>query len=267
MTENYFLGWKGKAPEDKRDFSIRSLQVSNLFKDLPTELPESIDLRKWCIPVLNQGSLGSCTANAAVELMGYLYNKLGKANNFLGSRLAQYYWTRLLEGNPNEDTGAYIRDAVKILAKMGVAQEVLWSYDTNKFTKPPSKKVEKDALKRQAINYVLIDQPGMKPEEVIFAVKQQLTVGNCMEFGTNVYQSIMKVGKDGIIPEPKEGENPVGGHALFICGFSNQKRAFLLQNSWGPEWGDNGFGWLPYSYFEKGEACDIWTVVDATFNK
>ena len=37
--------------------------------------------------------------------------------------------------------------------------------------------------------------------------------------------------------------------------------AFLFQNSWGQEWGEAGFGWLPYDYLLRGLTGDWWSVV------
>ncbi|MEM9223857.1 MAG: DUF4384 domain-containing protein [Pseudomonadota bacterium] len=39
---------------------------------------------------------------------------------------------------------------------------------------------------------------------------------------------------------------PIGGHALVAVGYDERRRAFLVQNSWGPGWADGGFGWVSF---------------------
>jgi C1A family cysteine protease len=66
----------------------------------------------------------------------------------------------------------------------------------------------------------------------------------------------------------------VGGHAIVAVGFDDKKKiknhrqggkqttgAFLIRNSWGKEWGDEGYGWLPYAYVEQSLADDWWVLL------
>ena len=91
-------------------------------------------------------------------------------------------------------------------------------------------------------------------------------------FGFTVYSSMPGIGDDtGDIPFPKEGDRVEGGHAVVAVGYDDNRKigsnkgALLIRNSWGKEWGDRGYGWLPYEYVLRGQAVDFWSLVEASF--
>ena len=49
-----------------------------------------------------------------------------------------------------------------------------------------------------------------------------------------------------------------GGHAISIVGYT--KKGFIIRNSWGKSWGQNGYAILKYADFNKILEC--WTIVD-----
>ena len=56
--------------------------------------------------------------------------------------------------------------------------------------------------------------------------------------------------------------------AVLAVGFDDtrwvrsEKGALLVRAGWGPGWGENGFGWLPYAYVSEQLAVDFWTLFD-----
>jgi hypothetical protein len=64
------------------------------------------------------------------------------------------------------------------------------------------------------------------------------------------------------MPIPKKGERLVGGHAVTLIGYDDSKQAFLIQNSWGTEWGLNGKFWMPYSFALDSRECDDFWCID-----
>ncbi|HKB44417.1 MAG TPA: C1 family peptidase, partial [Chitinophagaceae bacterium] len=41
-------------------------------------------------------------------------------------------------------------------------------------------------------------------------------------------------------------------HSVAICGYDDSKNAYKIMNSWGTTWGDSGFSWIDYDFFETG---------------
>src|SRR5439155_22361636 len=105
------FGWIPDKP-DYRDhiYGAPRLQL--------TALPQSIDLRKQCPPVYDQGQLGSCTANAIAAAIEFDRLKQG-LKDFTPSRLFIYYNERVMEHTVKSDAGAAIRDGIKSVAKKG----------------------------------------------------------------------------------------------------------------------------------------------------
>ena len=270
------LGWQRDLP-DYRDYTPENEKVKAIL-DLSTPLDKAMnarafgktDLRQWCSPIENQGSLGSCTAHAAIGMVEYFQRRT--KNEYLdASPLFLYKVTRnLLEWTG--DVGAYLRTTMSALVLFGVPPERYYPYHTSDFENEPPPFCYAFAQNYKAIKYFRLDPPGSKPAAVLTLIKRFLMAGLPSMFGFSVYTSIPPMGEGtGNIPFPGQGDSLVGGHAVLAVGFDDQKKigkekgAILIRNSWGEAWGEKGYGWLPYAYVESGLAVDIWSMVDAGF--
>ncbi len=238
-----------------------------------SDLPASVDLREFCSPVEDQGSLGSCTANAGVGVIEY-YERKAFGRHVDASRLFLYKATRNLM-KAKGDTGAYLRTTIGAMALFGVPPESHWPYtdDEDSFDREPSAFCYAYAQNYQTIKYFRHDPPGRKPETVLKGLKAYLAEGHPAMFGFSVYSSIEQADRDGRIPFPDRRESVEGGHAVAAVGYDDAmeignrsgagktKGALLIRNSWGAGWGEQGYGWLPYEYVIRGLAEDFWTVL------
>ncbi len=94
-------------------------------------------------------------------------------------------------------------------------------------------------------------------------MKQCLINGYPIIFGMAVYQSFEseEVAKTGVVSMPKKDETYLGGHAIMAVGFDDIKQTFTVRNSWGKDWGDSGYFYLPYEYMTSTEYVnDLWTI-------
>ena len=219
-------------------------------------LPSKVDLRSKCPPVLDQGELGSCTANAIANAHRFDQMKEVSAKAFLPARLFIYYNERAMEGTIDSDAGAMIRDGIKSIAKQGVCPENLWPYNIAKFVNKPTANAYKEALKHQAITYQRLTMS-------LSQMKGCLAAGYPFVFGFTVYESFesQAVTKNGKVPMPKHGEKSLGGHAVLAVGYNDSSQQFIVMNSWSTKWGDKGYFYMPYAYLTNtGLASDFWTV-------
>ena len=68
--------------------------------------------------------------------------------------------------------------------------------------------------------------------------------------GVNLRNSIWEIEDDGYW-NPSLNEESIGGHAMTIIGYDNNKfgGSFEIMNSYGSDFGENGFLWIPYDKF------------------
>jgi C1A family cysteine protease len=275
--EKLGMGWLPDYP-DFRDYTVENEAVKSMLEqagaDNPANagLPATTDLRAWCSPVEDQGSLSSCTANAGVGMVEYFERKaFGK--HIDGSRLFLYKVTRALLHSPG-DTGAFLRTTMGAMVLFGVPPEEYWPYVIADYEKEPSGFCYSFAQNYKAISYYRLDPPGTSATVLLNRIKTNLAAGLPSMFGFTVYNSIAQAGKTGKIPYPTSGEKIVGGHAIVAVGYDNTIKikntnsgaeettgALLIRNSWGTGWGMAGYGWLPYEYVMKGLAADWWSLM------
>lgn len=248
MSRNYTLKHDDHDLRDRHFFS-------RLFRR-HDDLPEEVDLRPHMSPVVDQGQLGSCTANAIASGLGeFLQLKAGKPLVNL-SRLFLYWEERNMEGTVGQDSGAMIRDGMKILQKIGCAPEADYPYDTANFRNAPSSQATEDAKAYRITEYHRIKD--------IHALKASLAEGYPAPIGIRVYGSFesQEVANTGIVPVPNpQLEQCLGGHAVCAVGYKTINNAphVIVRNSWGPQWGDKGYFYLPETFFAQGFVVDMWT--------
>ncbi len=276
-VQMHSMGWLPDFP-DFRDYTTEHAAISPLLKKIgltgshTKSLPESADLRAWCSTIEDQGSLGSCTAQAGASMVEYFAHRSMDRYTDV-SRLFLYKVTRNLMRQKG-DTGAFIRTTMGALVLFGVPPELYWPYKEKDFDKEPPAFCYAFAQNYQAISYYRLDAAGLKKNEVLQAIKSNLAAGLPSMFGFSVFSSISQAGENGQIPYPMPGEKILGGHAVMAVGYDDKieiantnpdgptrKGAFLIRNSWGPAWGLEGYGWLPYEYLLKGLAIDWWSII------
>jgi C1A family cysteine protease len=252
--------------------SVKAMLKRAKVAELHKKLPIAVDLSPWCSPIENQGTLDSCTANAGVGMVEY-FERRAFGRHMDASRLFLYKTTRNLL-HWTGDTGALIRNTMGSLVLFGVPPEEYWPYVIADFDREPSAFCYAFAQSFQAITYYRLDPPGTTKDLLLSRIKTNLTGGLPSMFGFTVYSSYIQASTSGMIPYPAKGDQIVGGHAVLAVGYndglkiknSNQgtdetKGALLIRNSWGTEWGNSGYGWLPYDYVLKGDAIDWWSLL------
>jgi C1A family cysteine protease len=260
-------------PEVKDIYSkISGLKTSRAETERRSALPDTVDLRKSFTPIMDQGSLGSCTSHASAGLIQYFEKKAFGSYTDLSRRFIYKITRNLLHWTG--DTGAFLRTAMGTLTLFGAPPEEFWPYDIKNFDIEPSAFCYSFAENYRAIKYVRLDQPNLSTNDLLRVIKSYLVKGLPSMFGFTCYESLWQSKTNGgSIPFFCKKERMIGGHAILVAGYDDNKRiknslcdnettgAFLIRNSWGTAWGENGYGWFPYEYILKGIALDWWTII------
>jgi C1A family cysteine protease len=94
-------------------------------------------------------------------------------------------------------------------------------------------------------------------------MKGCLSSGYPFVFGFTVYESFESedVARTGNVPMPGADERIVGGHAVLAVGYDDDESRFICRNSWGSDWGDAGYFYMPYAYLlDNNLSDDFWTI-------
>lgn len=285
------FGWK-RDRVDKRDYTPAHEAIQQVAKasgcdcgsiiakapGMNAPFPPIKDNRRFCSTINDQGDLGSCTANAYTSMYEFLNKRHRKKYEKL-SRLFVYKLTRKLMGEEGiGDSGAYLRTTLQAGSIFGACPEAWHDYDVAHFDKEPDASAYAYSQSFQATRYFRLDRGPGNAVDKLQLIKTFINAEYPIVCGFNVYTSYTQsFVNGGAFPYPAESEDCIGGHAVMICGFdenkvttndndgSSCKGAFLIQNSWGLDFGELGYGYLPYRYLYEGLADDFWSITRAEF--
>jgi C1A family cysteine protease len=229
-----------RSPHDPKDHHYAAAGVPR---------PPVVDLTQHLGAPFDQGEEGSCTANALAGAFRFLHPDFDPARNFI------YYNERAMEGTVRKDSGAFGRDGVKSLHKIGVCSEAEWPYDVKAFRRRPTAKCYLDASSHRISEYLAL--------HTVDDMLDCLAAGFPFVFGFTVFEAFEgdEVAKTGILNMPGAKEKDLGGHEVLACGYDLAAQRFLVRNSWGAEWGQAGNFTMPFAYLANRKLSDdFWTI-------
>lgn len=256
MTKS-LLGYV-QSPSDSRDYIYSAFKT---IDNVPSRyIPERIKI--------NEQIIGNCVAQSARSIKVVQERQNHPTSGYDFSEDFVYQECKKLDGIPNEE-GTYPRVAMKVLKDIGVPQKGLYEDLTKHNERPkPSQQAYESAKQFKVSAYAKV--------QTINEIKHAVAGGSPV-MGGSIVTSNFYDNTDGWIDLP--GGYFLGGHAFAIDGYDDslthtyqngttRKGFFRIINSWGEDWGDKGYAWLPYDYItfrsDIGMAffTEAWTSID-----
>jgi hypothetical protein len=228
------------------------------FRDkiyVPTlvEVPSTIPLDSYLkheIPVLDQGAEGACTGFGLATVANYLLRRRTVMPDSAQVSPRMFYeLARRYDEWPGEKyDGSSARGAMKGWQKHGVCGEEDWPYEVNNTLPDRNWTAERisAARARPLGAYFRVNHKDL------VAMHSAIAEVGVLYATSSVHEGWNSVGPSGIISEE---DQMLGGHAFAIVGYDSS--GFWLQNSWGRDWGREGFAKISYDDWLKN-GTDVW---------
>lgn len=238
------------SPDDPRDY-IASMdgRVSAIT------LPPVVELDVWEID--DQAQHGSCLANAVTSAIEIYLKRKGQGQSL--SRMYVYWWIRALSKMQGEDSGGYPRNMVKAIDKFGVCHESIYPYVADNLYRVPTEAAIIEAIPQGDWEYERIPLSYMKTDIEYFTalntqIKTYLAQGIPVLLTLNLDNEFTPHCSgdwrthDWRVKSRPASVTVVGGHEVLIVGYDDTKdvKRFKVLNSWGKQWGDQGYFGLMY---------------------
>ncbi|MCP4120139.1 MAG: DUF4384 domain-containing protein [Bacteroidetes bacterium] len=259
----------GMGMEMKQEVYDQAEVYEPLADNKKNPLPEKTSLEAYAPARLNQGQQGSCVGWASsyaartilhARATGINPNRIPFSPSYVYNQIA-------LEGCQ----GSYMVKAMETLNQDGDLPLSQFGYDERSCRVLPDRSMRADASEYRIRGYNRLSQNHDQYEVNMLAIKQNLAQGAPVVIGMQVGGSFMQSmkGRDTWIPTKSDYSlRGFGGHAMCVIGYDdyhNGSGAFQIMNSWGPEWGNDGIGWVRYKDFEYfvKEAYGLYPMGDA----
>ena len=202
---------------------------------------DAVDLRKYCTPVGDQGQTSRCSAFAWTHATEMVTNMKAGSAPRLSPTFTMLEFQRM-QGDAQDYRYAYSGgdgtmggpDPGKVLVEQGTCRQELWP-DSNEVPTTSERVLLSDAEQHRL--------DGTPHPIALDDVGKVLSAGCPVHVSINTGSTFSDVGRDGVFSasEPPSGRH--GRHAMLIVGYTGN--FFIVKNSWGEQWGDKGYCYIP----------------------
>lgn len=265
--------WKQILPTGPR--KIKEQPLDQTYTPGAGIVPKkSVDLRQYFSPAKSQGAVGSCSTFAAVAMYEVAMNRTaepGSAPTDMSERFV-FYHSNVEKGRPEGGSNFY--EQLEVLGKYGTCHESQCPYSGNNLTEPPSEEATQEALNHRVLvaKQIPLRTKGPKTEclkENHRLFTSALSEGYPVGISLKVYNSLETIASPYVnVPDENDilsgGE---GGHAMVLAGYSEAENCYIVKNSWGSDYGDNGYIYVSAAYIDDPDYNSFACIITETTEK
>lgn len=252
--------------------AVTRLGVACLFALLLAQAAraqDSVDLRPLLGPVRGQGERGTCSVFAASSLMEYLVRC--RTGSPIDLSEAHAYWVAknfTLGSDFLRDAYAHMDGLAGFLAveayRFASVAESDWPYETRNWQQVGDPRCAVDGGRPRTECFTGVPPRAarilpyrIKPVYVERTRMGEFLLSRRLPIVFNVAWYLDAVDhRTGALRVPTAREARTrSGHVILLVGFDRRSRRFVFRNSWGPDWGDGGYGTVPERYLE--DHCEV----------
>ena len=264
---------KGKIFDARPDrIDLRDREYQPRLRSLPPKFPDASFIQEHFANyaeadhILDQGEEGACTGFGLAAVINYLrWRQALESNTEIPPKVSErmlYHLAKHYDEWPGEDyEGSSCRGAMKGWHRHGVCFETTWPYrDANKkvaFMEPQSGWDDQAAECPLGAYYRVNKDSITDMQSALYEVGALLVSGDVHSGWFPRSNKWPTIDEMAYIELPKTIRNK-GGHAFALVGYT--ETGFIVQNSWGPSWGTQGFAILTYPDWIK-HGMDAWVAV------
>ena len=223
---------------------IPKSDLIEVFNDVKINTALQIDLSDNFPKAGNQGSQNSCVG-WAVGYANKTYQEKIENDWFLNTNdhifSPSYIYNQINFGN---DYGAYIDYAMQLIVDEGVCPISNMPYDEKDYLIQPNGEQKRIASYFKAEKWEALERGD------IDTMKAHLTKGQAIVIAIPVFGDFMGINIENRVWDNLEN-GFYGYHAVCVVGYDDSMQAFKFINSWGTEWGLDGYGWISYDMMQS----------------
>lgn len=239
---------------DPNEFKKASVYEGLTDDNGKNPLPESVSLERFAPNRLNQGKQGSCVAWSS----GYAARTILQSVSTRSEPNSVAFSPAFLYNNIGLDgcQGSYIIKAMEFMQQKGAVPFQQFPYDETDCSRQANQTLFNSAASNKIHGFNrLTDDDGVSTLN-FRAIKEHLAKDAPVVIGMMVGGSFMQDMMGQKVWHPTQDDytqQGFGGHAMCVIGYDDRIEggAFQIMNSWGPEWGQNGIGYVRYADFRK----------------